>query len=381
MINNSVIKDKDIKIVPNTTTRKDHIYLILVVTALVIIGILGVCTCTPMIKLDTPYIYIKKHFISIFIGIITFIFVSKIDYKKYKKIAFPLYIFTFILLFLPIFFPEQKGANRWIELKFIHLNFQPSELAKIVMVIVMADFLERRKDKINIWKYNVIPSLYMFLFCTVIAILQKDFGSAILISLIWFALLIVSKIDMKRILLIVAMYLIALPILIIIEPYRLTRITKYLKYGEVDKVSKSLDNMQASFAAFGSGGFFGKGAGQSEMKLRHLPEMHTDFIFPIIGEEYGFWGTSITVFLFILFTKIAISINKNCKDDFGKLLSFGIMLIISGQAIINMAMTTGVFPAKGFPLPFISFGGSSMIINFLMIGILYNIARSNNKQQ
>lgn len=378
MTNKIITKDNN-----NISTfqkRNDHIWLILIIMTLLIIGIMAVWSCTPIIKMNTPFFYIKKHFLNICLGLIVFFIISNIDYKHYRKISFPLYIFTFILLLLPPFFPDQNGAHRWIELRFIHFNFQPSEFAKIVMVIIMSDFLARRKDKINIWKYDIVPFLYMLLFCIIIALPQRDFGSATLISLLWFALLIVAKIDTKRILTIIGMYALALPTLIIIEPYRLTRIIRYLKYTETEQVAKTIDNMEAAFAAFGSGGFFGKGAGQSEMKLKHLPEMHTDFIFPIVGEEHGFLGTVFTVILFILFTKVAMSINKNCKDDFGKFVSLGIMLIISSQAIINMAMTTGVFPAKGFPLPFISYGGSSMIINFLMIGILYNIARSNNKQ-
>lgn len=359
--------------------RNDHLWLILVVAILVVIGILAIWSCTPMKKLDNQFFYIKRHFFNIFLGFVVFFITSKINYKKYQKICFPLYIFTFILLLLPPFFPEQNGAHRWITLP--GFNFQPSEFAKIVMILITADFLARRKDKINIWKYDIVPFSHMFFFCGAIALLQRDLGSTALISILWFTLLIVAKIDTKRFFTMIGIYSLALPTLIIVEPYRLKRITDYLKYGETaEKVVTEIDNMQAAFAAFGSGGFLGKGAGQSEMKLKHLPEMHTDFIFPIIGEEYGFLGTIITIGLFILFTKVAISINKNCKDDFGKFVSLGIMLIISSQAIINMAMTTGVFPAKGFPLPFISYGGSSMLINFFMIGILYNIARSNNKQ-
>ena len=167
-------------------------------------------------------------------------------------------------------------------------------------------------------------------------------------------------------------------ILIIMYPYRLQRI-KDFKNAFFD-VSAASYNIKHAMVAFGSGGFNGKGPGQSEMKLLHLPEMHTDFIFPIIGEEYGFLGTTFVISLFIIFMIVALSINKNCKDSFGKYLSLGITVIIISQVLINMAMTISLFPAKGFPLPFISYGGSSMIISCLMVGILFNIARSNNSQ-
>ncbi|MBQ1609507.1 MAG: FtsW/RodA/SpoVE family cell cycle protein [Elusimicrobia bacterium] len=187
----------------------------------------------------------------------------------------------------------------------------------------------------------------------------------------------------------------AISVAIAIKPYRRKRVLTYCKpiiqfflnKKDIDSEKASIEkikdsdsyNTDIAFAAFGSGGWHGKGAGKSDTKLRYLPEKQTDYIFPIIGEEYGLLGTLVTVFLFILFTKIALSINNKCKDDFGKFLSFGIMLTITGQALINMGMTTGIFPSKGIPLPFISYGGSAMLINCYMVGILINIARTNNK--
>ena len=146
--------------------------------------------------------------------------------------------------------------------------------------------------------------------------------------------------------------------------------------NSVFDMSAASYNVKLSLVAFGSGGLFGKGPGNSEMKLEHLPERHTDFIFPIIGEEYGFIGTLIVIFLFIMLMKTGLSISKTCSDDFGKYLAFGITVTMTMQVLINMAMTTNLIPTKGLPLPFISYGGSSMLISCLMLGILFNISRS-----
>ena len=211
-------------------------------------------------------------------------------------------------------------------------------------------------------------------------------------------MLFIAKIDTKRILIIFLVAALGLSVFIMKEDYRRTRVITYCKQmvhlftgnkatdenKKIIETAKKLDddtyNAEMAFAAFGSGGLFGKGPGKSETKLRFLPEKQTDYIFCIIGEEYGLLGTLFVVILFIAFTRIALSINKKCPDEFGKYLSLGIVLIITGQALINMGMTTGVLPSKGFPLPFISYGGSSMLLNSYMLGILINIARNNKKQ-
>ena len=382
----------------NSTTstfkkNKDITTLLFIVIFLVTIGILAVSSCSSMVDIDNPLNCLKKHFINIFIGFIAFVTAIHINYKHYKNKNFLLFIFTTILLILPIFFPEHKGAHRWIDLKVMSL--QPSEIAKLVIVILMADFISRNKLYINTWEKNVYPIMYVAVFCPLTLFLQKDFGSTALIFALWTIMLILAKIDTKRILLIFLCAFLGLVAALIIQPYRRTRLITFCQpivqkimgnqnNETTNRLIKKNDddsyNSDMAFAAFGSGGLFGKGAGKSETKLKFLPEKQTDYIFCIVGEEYGLFGALITVFLFFWFTKTALSIHNKCSDDFGKFLSFGIMLIITGQAIINMGMTTGVLPAKGFPLPFISYGGSSMLINSYMVGILINIARNNNKK-
>ena len=381
-------------IINNLKKYKDARYLSYITLGLIIIGILAVSSCSSMVNINAPLDCITKHFINIGLGFILFIIASFFDYNKYKKFNIFLFIITTLLLLSTLFFREVNGAHRWINLGFF--NFQPSELAKLVLVIIMANFLSRHKHHINTWNANVFPCIYLAVFCFIIFIFQSDFGTALLLFCIWSALLVVAKIDTKRILIILLIAFLGLTTAIIIKPYRRTRVITYIKPiiqfvlhdKDANAEKKTVESIRNSdsynsdiaFAAFGSGGWHGKGAGKSDTKLRYLPEKQTDYIFPIIGEEYGLLGTLVTVFLFIMFTKIALSVNSKCKDDFGKFLSFGIMLTITGQAIINIGMTTGIFPSKGIPLPFISYGGSAMLINCYMVGILINIARNNSRK-
>ena len=380
-------------IVNNFKKNKEARYLSYITLGLIVIGILAVSSCSSMVNINAPLDCITKHFINIGLGFILFIIASFFNYKKYTDFNLPLFIVTTLLLLSTPFFREINGAHRWINLGFF--NFQPSELAKLVLIIIMANFLSRHKHHINTWSANVFPCIYLTVFTLIIFILQSDLGTAFLLFAIWSSMLFIAKIDTKRILIIILACILAIAVAIAIKPYRRKRVITYCKpiiqfflnnkNADAEKLSmekiKDSDsyNTDIAFAAFGSGGLKGKGAGKSDTKLRYLPEKQTDYIFPIIGEEYGLFGTLVTVFLFILFTKIALSINSKCKDDFGKFLSFGIMLTITGQALINMGMTTGIFPSKGIPLPFISYGGSAMLINCYMVGILVNIARSNSR--
>ncbi|WP_372519123.1 FtsW/RodA/SpoVE family cell cycle protein [Candidatus Ruminimicrobiellum ovillum] len=379
-------------IVNNFKKNKEARYLSYITLGLIIIGISAVSSCSSMVNINAPLDCITKHFINIGLGFILFIIASFFNYKKYTNFNLPLFIVTTLLLLSTSFFREINGAHRWINLGFF--NFQPSELAKLVIIIIMANFLSRHKHHINTWSANVFPCIYLIVFASIIYGLQSDLGTTILLFVIWSSMLFIAKIDTKRILILILIAFLGMSAAIIVKPYRRARVITYVNQivhsfsgnketAEDKKLRKKIDdaryNSDISFAAFGSGGLTGKGAGKSDTKLRYLPEKQTDYIFPIIGEEYGLLGTLLTVFLFILFTKTALSINSKCKDDFGKFLSFGIMLTITGQAIINMGMTTGIFPSKGIPLPFISYGGSAMLINCYMIGILINIARNNNK--
>lgn len=369
---------------------KASIGLIIITILLLAFGILAMSSCSNMIDIKHPMAYYISHFKNIMIGCVVFFVSVFINYKNYKNFNFIAFIITAILLIIPFFCRDIKGAHRWIILSFSSFNFQPSELAKIVLTIIMANFLSRHKENINNWKANVFPLVYLGVFCLIIYF-QKDLGTIILLYIVWSSLLFITKIDTKRIIILCLVGIIGLVTFILKEDYRRDRVKVLMqpiiefvigKQNNDNKknIKKADDyNSKISFAAFGSGGILGKGAGNSKLKLNHLPEKHTDYIFAIIGEEYGLFGTLSIVILFMFYIGIISYIHKKCTDDFGKYLSFGIMLIMAIQSVINMGMTIGILPAKGFPLPFVSYGGSSMLINFYMLGILINISKNNNK--
>ncbi len=370
------------------TKNYDSRFLIIIFALLLLIGFFVILSCAPDYKYlfsaaknDPSYLRFAKHILQhslfIFIGLVSFYFTGfVIDYKKYRKIKnlntpLILYIFTMFTMFLPFLSSAHKGAHRWIDLKFF--SFQPSELAKISLIIILADFLSRRQKHINNPKYNIVPLTYFMIF-SLLLVFQKDFGTFVLLSFTYIAMFFIAGIELKKIFSLIIGLASVCIVLVMLFPYRVTRITNYI--NSFSNKSEISYNIKLSLIAFGSGGLFGKGPGNSEMKLEHLPERHTDFIFPIIGEEYGFAGTLVVIFLFIMLMITGISVSKNCKDDFGKYLAFGITVTMTLQVLINMAMTTKLIPPKGLPLPFISYGGSSMLISCLMLGILFNISRS-----
>ncbi|MBR3628443.1 MAG: FtsW/RodA/SpoVE family cell cycle protein, partial [Elusimicrobia bacterium] len=212
--------------------RNNDIKILIVVTIfLLIFGILAVGSCSHMVDLTAPYSCIKKHLINIFIGFISCIVASFINYKKYQGKNLLLFIFTTILLILPIFFPAHKGAHRWFPIPMIVLSFQfqPSEIAKLVMVIIMSDFISRNKPYINTWEKNLFPVIYVSVFCSLIIFLQRDLGSTALIFCLWFALLLIAKIDTKRFIIICLIALLGLTVFIAKEPYRRTRVITHFK--------------------------------------------------------------------------------------------------------------------------------------------------------
>lgn len=357
----------------------DSRVLMIIFVLLLLIGFLVILSCAPdykiLFKSSSYYRYIShiiKQFGYIFVGLIFFVLTAFVfNYKKYQKLHFWIYAFSSFLMIVPFFCRAHKGAHRWIE--FFGVSFQPSELMKIAIIIVIADFISRKQKYINIWKYNTIPIIYFSIFAVLISV-QKDLGTFMLLAATYLLMFFVAGLSYKKLGTYILVLLSSLAVLVIVAPHRIKRLLDFK--NPFVSISDAAYNIKISLIAFGSGGLFGKGPGNSEMKLEHLPERHTDYIFPILGEEYGFFGTMVVIFLFVMLMNTGLSISKNCRDDFGKYLAFGITVTMTMQVLINMLMTTNLIPSKGLPLPFISYGGSSMLISCLMVGILFNISRS-----
>jgi len=322
--------------------------------------------------------FLKKQLLWLGLGFITFVFFSYFRYVMLRKLSFFFIVIVIGLLFLTMIKPfacQANGAYRWVKIG--PLVFQPSEIAKLVLCIYLADLLSRKQEKVKeFFKSLFFPSI-LIAFILFLVVRQPDLGTTVLLATICVLLFFIAGMKTSIFVSIILSGMSGLYFLIIMFPYRMKRIMTFLDPFK-DPQGSGFQIIQ-SFIALGSGGLYGMGLGQSKQKLFYLPEAHTDFIFSIIGEEFGLIGTCIIVFLFLTFFLCGMIIAYKCIDPFGKLLAVAITLTISIQAMINICVVTGMLPTKGIPLPFLSFGGSNLLINIASIGILVNIGvRGNN---
>ncbi len=265
-----------------------------------------------------------------------------------------------------------NGARRWI--KFFGLGFQPSELAKLAIIIYIADFTSRKGYAIRDLKFGFFPALAAILFTAGLILVEPDMGTAVAIGFIGFVLLFAAGVKLKHMFFMAAG---ALPVLIaavLHKPYRVRRFLAFMNPWE-DARGAGFQVIQ-SFIALGSGGFAGVGLGGSRQKLFYLPESHTDFIFSIIGEELGFLGTASVLMLFAIFIWYSMRIAFRSGDGFASKVALGISVMMAFEVAVNIGVSAGMFPTKGLPLPFISYGGSSLLCHLAAVGLLLNISRT-----
>jgi len=359
-------------------TRNIRIDLLMTTVILICIGIVMIYSASCIYAWQTyrdNFFFLKRHIIFLCIGVLFAFLAMGIDYRllrKWSKPAVLAAIFLLTLVLIPGIGSEIGGARRWFRLKFI--SFQPSELANLALIIYLADFICRKQDTLREFFKGFIPVMAV-LGCTVLLILvQPDLGTALALAIVVFIMLFIAGVNSAYLL---SLILIGLPILYILifsVPYRRMRITAFLNPW-LDPKGSGFQIIQSQ-VALGSGGIFGVGLGHSKQKLFYLPAAHTDFIFSIIGEELGIIGTLGVVLLFMIFTRQGLKIINNAQDKFGYFLSLGLILMISLKAIINIGVSCGILPTKGLPLPFISYGGSSLIFDMVSVGLLVNIART-----
>jgi cell division protein FtsW len=299
-------------------------------------------------------------------------FKSPITYLLVLSIA------LLILVLLPQFGTEINQARRWLRIPAgpITISFQPSELAKWTLIFFLAAFCDKFSDSIKLYWKGFLP-LCLVIGVVVGLIITEDFGTAAFISLLGFLMLIIMGVRWWHILTPLPFGIIAFCLALLRSPSRLQRITAFLNpQGLADSANYQSNQ---SLISLGSGGLWGKGLGRGICKYGHLPEDTTDFIFAIIGEELGFIGTVVVIGLFIVFVWLGILVVVRCRDRFGQLLAAGIVLTIGIQAALNIGVVTVVLPTKGIPLPFISAGGTSMLLSAVAVGVLLNIAKQSPK--
>lgn len=352
---------------------------------LIIIGTINICSAsliTAYTDFENPYYFLTRHLISILVGLVAFAASSRFNYKRLSHPNWQMGLIAITILSLAavlLFGITVNGSRRWLPLGF--MQFQPSELAKIVTIIISSSYLGRCLDKklpITIDpRKNIV-----FIVCLVIAGFveaQPDMGTAMIILGIPIALYFIAGLDKKWMGIICGVGAILLAFLATFQPYRLDRLKSYW-----DPWSRAQDDgyqIVQSILAIGSGEFSGMGLGHGFSKYSYLPESHTDFAFAVLCQEMGFIGALVMFFLLIAMAFYFIKIALHTKDNFGKMLVCGIMLLIVGQAAANMAMVVGLLPVIGFPLPFISYGGTSLILNMTSMGLVLSVNRHNKTTQ
>lgn len=345
---------------------------------LVAVGVIMVYSASSYSAFFNPAIkdsmfFLKKQGAVALVGIGAMFFTIRMDYHKIKKYTKIIMIGAIILLTAVFAFPPVNGARRWINLGPVSL--QPSEIAKYIVVLYMAKSIEKKGEKIKSFAYGVAPYLLVSGFYAGMVFLEKNLSIAAVIMIVTLIVLYVAGAKTSHMLGLIGMVGLAGVAGILFEPYRMARFTSFLDPW-ADPKGKGYQLIQ-SLLALGSGGIWGMGLGKSRQKCYYIPEPHNDFIFSIIGEELGLIGCTLIVILFIIFIWRGIVIAVRAKDTYGTLLATGITSVVAVQAIINIAVVTGSMPVTGVPLPFISYGGSSLVFNLIAMGVLLNISRQS----
>lgn len=279
-----------------------------------------------------------------------------------------------IVVFIPGLSGKAGGSSRWIKLLF-GFRFQPSELAKLALIMFMAFSLNRKQDSITTLSKGFLPYMAVLSVLLLLLVMQPDLGSAITLLLVAFLMLFAAG---TRVIYIATVILSSLPLfyfLVMNVAYRKRRIMAFLDPWQ-DPQNSGFQIIQ-SWIALGTGGVAGRGLGESIQKMFYLPEAHTDFILAIIGEELGFLGLIVVIGLFFVLVQRSLMIAMKAPDNFGKYLATGIAVLFGVESVINIFVVTGMLPTKGLALPFISYGGSSLLISLFAVGILLNISVSH----
>ncbi|MCX5780898.1 MAG: putative lipid II flippase FtsW [Firmicutes bacterium] len=355
---------------------------ILLITTLTLLGIglvmvFSSSAVTAEVNYGDAYYFFKKQLIWALISVVAMFVVMRLNFLRLKDMAVPLLLFAIICLILVVtpLGVDVKGASRSFD--FGPVRFSPAELAKIAVVMFLARSMEIKLDKITSFKEGVLPFLAILAVISGLVMLQPDLGTAFVIAGTVFFMLMVAGARWLHLWGIILTGAAAVTAAIVFEPYRMERVTAFLNPWKYAK-DEGFQTIQSLYA-LGSGGLFGAGLGKSRQKFFYLPEQHTDFIFAILGEELGFVGAALVVGLFLLFAWRGFKIATNAPDNFSRLLAAGITIMITFQAAINIGVVSGALPVTGITLPFISYGGTSLLFTMIGVGLLLNVSRYSSQ--
>jgi cell division protein FtsW len=361
--------------------RRGDRALLLAVGALTAFGLVMVFSASEVqgwLWFHNAAYYFERQLLWLALGVVLLWAGAHVDYHRLRPLAWPLAVGTVVLLvavLLPHFGVEVNGARRWLRLG--PLQMQPAELAKVASIVFMALWLERHRERLGSLEDGVVPFLALLGLVTLLVILERDLGTTLIVAGILLSQFLVAGGRKRHVLLLALIIGLCVYMFIRMEPYRLHRILAFVDPWS-DPLNTGFQAIQ-SVIALGSGGITGLGLGHSIQKYQWLPFAHTDFIFAIVGEETGLIGTSTVLALFALFTYRGYRVALKAPDAFGSLLACGVTTWIAFQAMINIAAVTVTLPTTGIPLPFISYGGSSLAITLLAVGILINVSTQSEK--
>jgi cell division protein FtsW len=323
-----------------------------------------------------PLHFFRKHLVSIATGIGLCVITMRMGSDRFRALAYPLLVVAtvaMVLVLVPGIGSVRSGARRWLPLG--PLTFQPSELAKFALVLYLARSLARRGERVREFWHGIVPHCLMVGMLAALCLLEPDFGTVALWGILLILMLFAAGARLAHLGLFAAAAAPALVAIAITAPYRMKRLTSFLDCTQ-DALGNGFQLCQA-LIAFGSGGVSGVGLGQGQQKMYYLPAAHTDFIFSVIGEELGLVGAGLVLALFAVVAFRGLRIAARHPDEFGSLLAFGLTTLIVVQGLLNFGVALGALPTKGLTLPFVSYGGSAMMISLAELGTLMALARES----
>jgi len=354
----------------------DHT-LLFVTIMLALVGLVMVFSASAVVagnRFHDSWYYLKRQLAWLAFGLVLLHAASRVDYIWWKRLALPLLgliVMLLVVVLIPSIGVAANGARRWLRLG--PISIQPAEMAKLIGVIYLAAYLAKKEDRLQQFSTGLLPALLVIGIISGLVLLEPDLGTVVVLGLVTGGLLFVGGARLSHL---STLALCAIPIglaLVLTSGYRRQRFMAFLEPWR--DASDTGFQITQSFLAFGSGGLFGVGLGEGKQKLFFLPEAHTDFVLALVGEELGFVGTGIIVLSFALFVIRGFQISTRARVPFGRYLGIGITTLIGIQALINACVVTGLLPTKGLTLPFVSYGGSSLVISLVGVGILLNISR------
>jgi cell division protein FtsW len=340
-----------------------------------LVMVLSASSVTALYDYGSSWHFFIRQAAWVSVGLVGLLVVMRIDYHAWRRLALPLVLVSGALLAAVLAVGiEVNGAKRWLGTEAISL--QPSELAKFALIVFTADLLARRSDKMDRTELTLRPVLVVLMVFAGLVMLQPNLGTTMLLAGITFTVLFVAGTPLRSLASVLGLATAGVVALALVAPYRRARMTSFLDPG-ADPQNTGYQTIQG-FVSISSGGWFGRGLGEGRAKWEFLPEAHTDFIFAIIAEELGLVGALLVLVLFVTFALFGIRTALRAPDRFGMLVAAGITGWIVVQAVLNLGAVLGLLPITGVPLPFVSFGGSAMLVTMAAAGVLVNVARQTD---